>query len=334
MLAQYPINLQRVQLRTAQEWIHKSEQLLFIFPKAGVGNWVAGAAVQKIGPGDVLVLNATLGGKLCAAGPGEMVFWCISIQLEHLFPLFEGSEICLLQSIPDGFKTARLYPAVLPLAQECHRRLAKMPAQVDLDHRCHLLQVVAAILTVEFNRAKSQRVGFVRPEQHMTRVFEKLTADELLTLSVGELAKKFGCSRRHLNRLFHQYFGVSIATLRMEMRLLRSVNLLRDPDAKVIRVAEDCGFNQLGQFNTCFKRRFGASPSQWRRLATKSGIQRDLLKPDAAVCPLRVNGLCPLSGTNDEGALVPLIAHPGSLAGTSKLKVDYAPFGRISLHRQ
>ena len=176
MLAQDPLNLQCVQLKAAQEWTHQGEQLSFIFPKAGAGKWVAGAVVQRLGPGDVLVLNATVGGKLCAAGPGELVFWCISLQLEHLFPLFESSEICLLQNISDGFKTAKLYPAAIPVAQESHRRLAKMPAQVNLDHRCHLLQVVAGILTVEFNRAKSQRIGFVRPEEHMAQVFEKLTA--------------------------------------------------------------------------------------------------------------------------------------------------------------
>ena len=298
MLAQDPLNLQRVQLKASQEWTHKGEQLSFIFPKAGAGNWVAGAVVRKLGPGDVFVLNSTLGGKLCAAGPGEMVFWCISLQLEHLFPLFESSEICLLQNISDGFRTAKLYPAAIPVARECHRQLAKIPAQVDLDHRCRLLQVVAGILTVEFNRAKSQWIGFVRPEEHMVQVFQKLTAAEMLNLSVGELAAKFGCSRRHLNRLFHHYFGVSVAALRMEMRLLKSVTLLRDPDAKVIRVAEDCGFNQLGLFNICFKRRFGASPGQWRKLNLSSGGRPDHLPSDSTTCPLQVSGLCPLPGNH------------------------------------
>jgi len=323
MLAQDPLNLQCVQLKAAQEWAHKGEQLSFIFPKVGAGKWVAGTVVQKFGPGDVLVLNATLGGKLCAAGPGELVFWCISLQLEHLFPLFGSSEICLLQNISDGFKTARLYPAAIPVAQECHRRLAKMPAQVNLDHRCHLLQVVAGILTVEFNRAKSQRIGFVRPEEHMAQVFDQLTAGELLGLSVGELADKFGCSRRHLNRLFHHYFGISVAALRMEMRLLKSVTLLRDPDAKVIRVAEDCGFNQLGLFNTCFKRRFGASPGQWRKLNLKSGSRPAHLEPDAAACPLRVGGLCPLCGnTHHECGSAPLEAPLTKKPGPATLLVS------------
>ena len=192
-----------------------------------------------------------------------------------------------------GFKTAKLFPAASPVAKESHRRLAKMPAQVNLEHRCQLLQVAAGILAVEFNRAKSQRVGFVRPEEHMVQVFEQITAVELLRLSVGELANRFGCSRRHLNRLFHHFFGISVAALRMEMRLLRSVTLLRDPDAKVIRVAEDCGFNHLGLFNICFKRRFGASPGEWRKRAMKSGGRPGQRDAEAAACPLQINGVCP-----------------------------------------
>src|ERR1019366_5200393 len=114
-------------------------------------------------------------------------------------------------------------------------------------------------------KAHSQRVGFIRPEDHMIQVFEKLSTTDLVNLSVPELAGKFGVSRRHLNRLFHQHFGVSVAALRMEMRLLRAVALLWNPDAKVINVAEECGFNHLGLFNICFKRRFGTSPGQWRK---------------------------------------------------------------------
>ena len=60
-----------------------------------------------------------------------------------------------------------------------------------------------------------------------------------------------------------------MAALRMEMRLLKAVSLLVDPDAKIIYVAEKCGFNHLGPFNTCFKKRFGATPSQWRKAISR-----------------------------------------------------------------
>jgi AraC-like DNA-binding protein len=251
------------------------------------------------------VLDGAAGGKLCAPDRGEMVFACFTVCAEHLFPLFAGNEICLLQNVIDYFKLAKLYPAASPLAVECHRLLGEVPPLFNLDHRSQLLRVAAAILTVEFKNAHSQRVGFIRPEDHMIQVFEKLSAAELVGLSVPELAGKFGCSRRHLNRLFHQHFGVSVATLRMEMRLLKAMALLRNPDLKVINVAEECGFNHLGLFNTCFKRRFGTSPGQWRTKGVPNEDQPAGLAGAAPGCPLRVNGLCPWTGHPEHSDAVP-----------------------------
>jgi AraC-like DNA-binding protein len=297
MMTQEFLNLQCIQLESSQEWSLKGDHLSFVFPKAGIGKWVAGAGSQQLASGDLLVLNPYSGGKVCPADSGAVDFACFSVQMEHLFPLFESSEICLLQNISDGFRTPRLFPAGSPIAKECHRRLTGIPAQASLDHRSHLLQVAAAVLTDAFSHANAARVGFSRPEDHLIQVFKKLTATELLSLAVGDLAAKFGCSRRHLNRLFHQYFGISVAALRMEMRLLKSVSLLRDPDAKVIRVAEDCGFNQLGLFNTCFKRRFGASPGEWRKKHLRPVRSLKPVAPAANSCPLQINGLCPLNGS-------------------------------------
>ena len=156
----------------------------------------------------------------------------------------------------------------------------------------------------------------------MIQVFEKLSSAELLKLSVDELAAKFSCSRRHLNRLFHQHFGLSITALRMEIRLLKAVSLLRNPREKVINVAEQCGFNHLGLFNTCFKRRYGTSPGQWRKLSLggESALARKAEGKPA--CPLHANGLCPWGGQPDvsgqpakmqaSGKVVELSASSGS----------------------
>jgi len=167
---------------------------------------------------------------------------------EHLFPLFAIGEICMLQNTTGNFNGSKLYPASSSLAQECHRLVETAPPQGNVDHRSQMLRLAAAVLTVEFQNARSRQNGFVRMEDHMMQVFEELSTTELLTLSVGDMANKFSCSRRHLNRLFHQYFGCSVASLRMEMRLLKALALLRVPSAKIINVAEQCGFNHLGLF--------------------------------------------------------------------------------------
>ena len=268
MFAQDYLSLRLVRLKPADEWLAAGPGLFFVFAKGGSGKYTGGTAKHRLSAGDVLVWNGEAGGKLGVPEGGEMVFWCFSLAFEHLFPLFSSEEISLLQNVLDGLKSAKLYHANSQLARECNRLLAEVPPQFNLDHRTQLLRIVGAVLTVEFAVARPQRVGFIRVEEHMLQVFERLTSQELLTLSVGDLAKKFSCSRRHLNRLFHQYFGFSVAALRMEMRLLKAVSLLRDLNIKVINVAEQCGFNHLGLFNTCFKRRFGQTPGEWRKTAS------------------------------------------------------------------
>lgn len=324
MLSQEHLTLRLVRLKPSEKWIPGANGLSFVFPKGGGGKYVSKAVTQHLVPGDILVLNGTPEdeGGLCADEEGEMVFWFFAANFEHLFPLFASNEICMLQNVTEGFKGTKLYGAFSPLARECHRLLAEVPPQFDLDHRSQLLRVVAAILSVEFKAAQSYRVGFVRAEVHMIQVFEKLSANDLLSLSVGELAARFGCSKRHLNRLFHQHFGFSVAAMRMEMRLLKAASLLRDPDTKVINVAEQCGFNHLGLFNTCFKRRFGATPGQWRKMSAQAEGQSVRPVNDGVVCPLRSKGLCPWDGAFDNCQPAEDEASETQKAGSTRLVIS------------
>jgi AraC-like DNA-binding protein len=294
MLTQDYLNLRLIRIKASEQWVREGEGVCFVFARAGAAQYQKGATKQPLSPGDVLAVNGDAAARICAGKGAEFAFWAFSLRLDHLFPLFAGTEISLLRTILDGFKGSKFYPSSSSLAGECHKLVAEIPPHFNLDHRGQLLRLATVILNEEFKTAHGQRVGFVRAEEHMVQVFEKLSAEEMLNLSVSELAGRFGCSRRHLNRLFHHYFGFSVAALRMEMRLMKAVSLLRDCDAKVINVAEQCGFNHLGLFNTCFRKRFGTSPGQWRKAACpkpETPAKQNGHGPD---CPWRMKGLCPL----------------------------------------
>ena len=305
MLTEDYLNLRLVRLKSSQQWARAGEGVAFVFPCAGIGQYIKASGNLLLSSGDLLVSNIEGKGKICPANGGDFAFWAFWVRMEHLFPLFAGPEISLLQTVIGGFRNLKFYPRSSRLASECHKLLADIPPQFNLNHRGQLLRLAAVILNEEFKVAHGQRVGFIRAEDHLVQVFEKLSAEEMLGLSVPELADRFGCSRRHLNRLFHQYFGFSVAALRMEMRLLKAISLLRDRDAKVINVAEQCGFNHLGLFNTCFRRRFGTSPGQWRKAASEdrqNPAEHNGSEPD---CPFRMRGLCPLPGNGTAGKSKP-----------------------------
>ena len=293
---QEDLTLRLIYLKPPGEWAHKRAGLALVFPKEGGGKYVCGRVAKRLAAGDVLVSSGGRGGRVHVSNGCGMVFRYFSLSLEHLFPLFAVEEISLLDNVADNLNGFRLYPASSPVAKECHRLLGQVSPQFDLGHRSQLLRIATVILTEEFRTARRQRVGSPRPEHDMVQRLENLPADELLGLSVEKLAGKLGCSRRHLNRLFHQHFGFSLAALRMDMRMMKAVSLLRNPDAKVLNVAEQCGFHHPGLFNTCFKKRFGTSPSQWRKQNYQAESSSSPPTVPSSACLLHSSGLCPWAG--------------------------------------
>jgi len=82
----------------------------------------------------------------------------------------------------------------------------------------------------------------------------------------AEVARAMGLSPRYVNELM-QETGVSFADRVMELRLQKARTLLAAPPRAAMRVSDvayACGFNEVSYFNRCFRRRFGASPTQMR----------------------------------------------------------------------
>ena len=299
MLTPSYLTLQTNRLKPAEKWACEGEDLYLVFPESGMGQLSSFAANLRVNPGDMIVMSGRSAAKLALledGGEKELVFKWFATSLDSLFPLFSPGEVCFLQDVTEQFRIPKVYPKANLLAGNCRQMMWEIGEKLDLVHRSQLLRVVAVLLSSElkFSQQKQTGVGD-NADDHMLRVFEQLSSHELLNLSVEELADRFGCSRRHLSRLFHQRFGLSVATLRMEMRLLKASSLLRDPGVKIINVAEQCGFNHLGLFNTCFKRRFGLTPGVWRNtLHEKSHSSESSAEPET--CPLQISGICPMAG--------------------------------------
>jgi len=258
------ISLRLARISQREPWNTPGPALSFIFPKSGIGEFTLGTKRYPLNPGGILVVKSPAGGAVGPANGGEMLFWHFKAAFEHMVPLFAGQEICLLPNVIERFRVAKAYLPTTPLARECHKLLAEVPSVPGLSHRGQLLRIVATILSEEFQAVENQPNAFTSVGDRMRNAFEDLSTDELLNLSVEKLASRLGYSRRHLTRLFQQHFGTSVVALRTEMRLLKAVSLLRDPGAKIICVAQESGFNHLGLFHHCFKKRFGSSPGQWR----------------------------------------------------------------------
>jgi AraC-like DNA-binding protein len=294
MNAEENLTLQSIKVTGGHGWdIGEKDRLCFLFIKKGRGTFSVKDTTQALVPGDFAVLNNGDGwaGKLFAEGTREIALNYFSARYEHLVFLFNFNEICLLERIAKRVN-GLIYPASSSLARECQALVDAAPAPNTFEHRCHLLKIVGAVLTEECRKAESKDLIVLQSSKTIESMLKGLSLQQLQDLSVTNLARELGYSRRHLNRLFHKHLGTSVSALKMEARLMKAAALLQDPAAKVITVAMECGFNHLGLFSSRFRDRFGVNPSQWRKQLVSPLQDKAAAFQGAESCQLRACGLC------------------------------------------
>ena len=92
-------------------------------------------------------------------------------------------------------------------------------------------------------------------------------------LPIAEVARAAAMSRFHFIRQFKAVFGESPSQFRTRARLNRAKHLLALEKASVTDICMAVGFSSLGSFSALFARRFGQSPSMYRKRLAGSAEQ-------------------------------------------------------------
>ena len=88
--------------------------------------------------------------------------------------------------------------------------------------------------------------------------------------SVHDLAAMVGLSASRLAHLFRQEVAMSIRSYIVARRLYMAALLIKQTDERISQIAYGVGFNDVSNFNHAFKKRFGASPGDYREAHDRS----------------------------------------------------------------
>jgi AraC family transcriptional regulator len=121
-------------------------------------------------------------------------------------------------------------------------------------------------LAREIGRVPAARAS-TRHEVHARVQRGRQAMDEMLTesLPLKSIARLAHLSPFHFHRAFCAVFGETPHAYRTRRRLERASRLLKETDFPVTEVCLDTGFESVGSFSTLFRRRYGASPTEFRR---------------------------------------------------------------------
>lgn len=85
-------------------------------------------------------------------------------------------------------------------------------------------------------------------------------------LRVDEVVREVGISRRSLEKRFKEWAGRGIYEEIQRVRLERAAELLARTDLRLGEIAERCGYVEQRRLSEAFRKRFGMSPRDYRRM--------------------------------------------------------------------
>ena len=107
--------------------------------------------------------------------------------------------------------------------------------------------------------------------QRMTEILLHIQSN-FATVTLDEVAKKFGFNKSYLSRKIHEYTGKSFSAIVHDLRFNRAVHLLDTTNSNIEEIIHSVGFHDRTFFYRKFKDRYGVSPAEFRTLSRKHGI--------------------------------------------------------------
>lgn len=87
-------------------------------------------------------------------------------------------------------------------------------------------------------------------------------------ISLKSLAEGLGYNYTYLSHLFNETFHMGFSEFISGYRLDRASELLKATDKTVARIAIECGFKTIRNFNFSFQKRYGVTPTAYRKRET------------------------------------------------------------------
>lgn len=200
--------------------------------------------------------------EMVVEAPGE---WAtVTIARERLLQLVSRADDLMARPLDPG------QPALRHLKRYLESVLDPNDAGSDPDLDQHigttLLDILALTLGASRDAAEVATLRGLRAAR-LREILAEIRANFTNpAFSPRCLAQKIGLSPRYIQALLHET-GASFTERVLELRLQNARTALMSRQharLKVSEIAYSCGFNDISYFNQAFRRRFGASPTQFR----------------------------------------------------------------------
>jgi AraC-like DNA-binding protein len=227
----------------------------FVVSRSGREVAVGAADAAFCSASDVATINLTRPGGRTTV---------LLLRNEALAPLLRGGESCIGRTVPASTPALRLLRNYLKLLDDGESGATPELEHLTVQHICDLVALTVGATRDAAHVAKDRGVRAA----HLRAIKKDILARLDGALSIDSVAAHRRLSPRYVQRLFEDE-GTTFTEFVNEQRLHHARRLLTGPascQGPISEIAYDVGFSNLSYFNRLFRRRFGMSPTDARKV--------------------------------------------------------------------
>lgn len=231
----------------------------------GYGMVIVAGSPFRITPGTLYVTGPHVEHEQIPDTENPMSEYCLYFKVSAILPEPTGPLTSLLTAAPFWFGQD---------TQDIHSPLRMIFSEFSGRHTGYMTHVEALLmqcivkLARNYEKPKKSENHF-GPSNLSDRKYiitEEYFLYEYQTLSLKTLADKLGLSVRQTNRFLKECYGMNFQQKRAQAKMSAASVLLTDGELSATDIAAELGYSSLEHFLAAFKRYYGMSTREYRRI--------------------------------------------------------------------
>lgn len=254
------------------EKLHQHEEIQISFIANGEGNILVGDTITGYQKGNVIVLGSNLPhvfkSEINSTEASVMLtlFFTTDSFGSHFFELNEFKSLDpFFTLMKNGFK-------IQAISKKTEKLFLKLKKANDLERFILFFKIIRSLVSHD----KTTLSNFVYDKpftdsegKRMRLVFDHVMNNYQKDISLEEIAFLSNMTKNAFCRYFKLRTNKTFFQFLIDIRIERASKLLlKNVELSVIEIAEQCGFNNISNFNRKFKELKNCSPLQYRKLNT------------------------------------------------------------------
>ena len=250
--------------------VHWHNEMELIYIKKGVGTVSLDFEAMRVQAGDIIVVAPGRLHGIVQWEQEKMEYENIIFSMELLLPRRADrvSTDYLEPFLAENVQLPKRIAAKdswYPQAASCIDRADTICRTFPRGYELALKGYLFEFFYVLFTHAKQSRTGEKKSLERLKKVIKYVETNYQKRITIAEIASVCGFSESHFMKYFKQTVGVSFLDYLNDYRMTMASRMLLASEDKIIDIARDCGFENLSYFNRCFKKKYGVTPSGYRR---------------------------------------------------------------------